>query len=160
MKVICIEEFEVSKYDDNGLALDNEYMIIEEGSRWEVSDSDVRYIDGEVRLTKYDETDTHTWIEIPKEWFEEYFHITIIWEENADGSVHTTEIEGFNILVYRHHTKQDMWVMSCERVVSGIENLDTTDLERAKFKALSLVMEKLHDYQKLIDRLGSYLAYC
>lgn len=160
MKVICIEEFEVSKYDDNGFVLENEYMNIEEGSIWEVSDSDVRYIDGEVRLTKCNETDAHVWIEIPKEWFEEYFHITVVWEENADGLVHKTEIAGFHIIVCKHHNKKDMWAMGCERIVSGIEVLDTTDLERAKFKALSLVMEKLHDYQKLIDSLGSYLACC
>lgn len=66
----CIKSFSLPKCDDDGFALENEELIIEGGSIWNIpEDKNYRLVDGEVRL----ESDNLEWIEITREGFSRYF---------------------------------------------------------------------------------------
>lgn len=66
----CIKNFSVPRCDDDGFMLENEEMIIEAGSLWDIShDEDYRLIDGDIRLESYKDT----WIEINVDTFNECF---------------------------------------------------------------------------------------
>ncbi|HCL4447148.1 TPA: hypothetical protein N2D16_002753 [Clostridium botulinum] len=66
----CIKGFSVEKCDDDGFTIENEHVIIEEGSIWNIpEDKDYRLIGGEIRL----ESDDFGWIEMSKETLVEFF---------------------------------------------------------------------------------------
>lgn len=65
----CIKGFSLEKCDDDGFTIENEYLIVEENTVWNISDDDYRVIGGEVRL----ENEDGTWLEISSETFEDCF---------------------------------------------------------------------------------------
>jgi len=66
----CIKGFSLEKRDDDGFTLDNEYLIVEEGTVWHLPDNEnYRFIGGEVRL----ESDVNGWIEMSNETLAEHF---------------------------------------------------------------------------------------
>lgn len=68
----CIKGFSVDMCDDDGFAVENEYMDVKKGSIWSVPDDDsYRFIYGEVRLENGD----FGWIEIQKETLNENFEV-------------------------------------------------------------------------------------
>lgn len=70
-KVKCIKTFLIEKCDDEGFTIENKYLTVEEGQIWSI-DEDKNFIGGEVRLIR-STNKNHTWLEIPKEMFEENF---------------------------------------------------------------------------------------
>jgi len=67
MKYECLDRISLPLYDEDGRHTE-EYGTIEEGTIWELSDSD-KLIGGEVRLIRDGQ-----WIEISEETFEEGFY--------------------------------------------------------------------------------------
>lgn len=68
-KYRCKESFCIGKYDDNGFFKENAF-IIKEGEIFELNKSTHRVIGSEVRLDN-----RRKWIEISREWLEEYFEL-------------------------------------------------------------------------------------
>ena len=46
-QVKCIKSFSVDKYNDDGYLIDDEYVLVEEGSIWELDENKSRVIDGD-----------------------------------------------------------------------------------------------------------------
>ncbi|MHC1683704.1 MAG: hypothetical protein AB6733_12220 [Clostridiaceae bacterium] len=75
MKARCIKGFSVEKCDDNGFVLPNKYYNINEGQVWEIDeDESNKFLGGEVRLVR-DVKRGCSWMELPKEMFEEHFKL-------------------------------------------------------------------------------------
>ncbi|EDT84508.1 hypothetical protein EXN65_06040 [Clostridium botulinum] len=74
MKAKCIETFLVEKCDDDGFSIENENVFIEKDSIWNIEDDSFRIIGGEIRLTSA-EKDNLSWLELPKEIFEQNFKV-------------------------------------------------------------------------------------
>lgn len=68
MLYMCVKEFVVPKYDDDGFTT-NDYIAIEKDSVWELND-DTRHIGGDHHL---DKNETLEWVEISNETLESYF---------------------------------------------------------------------------------------
>lgn len=71
MKYKCKKSFCVDKYDDDGLCIENETIVIEEGKIYELDKSGYMMIGGKdhVHLDAVD----GSWLEITKEHLKEYF---------------------------------------------------------------------------------------
>ena len=65
-KFICIKDFEVPRYDDDGFFLENEYFSVAAGTEWWLSCESM--IGGEIRLKN-----SNGWIEIDLQKFKECF---------------------------------------------------------------------------------------
>lgn len=66
---VCVEDFTISVYDDDGFLIENEYSEIEKGSVWKVTNNNV--IGGYIHLQDL-ERPWH-WLELTKEHFEKFF---------------------------------------------------------------------------------------
>lgn len=67
------KKFSVQQCDADGFDIENEYFAIEKGSLWVLDEIPYRIADGEIRLLNDDDNDDLTWIEIPKELFDNNF---------------------------------------------------------------------------------------
>lgn len=71
----CTKGFSLEKCDDDGFTLDGEYIVIEEGSTWDIPENaEYRFIGGDVRLERNKPNEVG-WIEISEETLEENFEI-------------------------------------------------------------------------------------
>lgn len=74
----CIKDLYLEKYDDNGFPIENKYVCVPKGSKWEldakspnfIAPNDCVHLD---RIWKSKKAKTHQWIEITKEHLSEYF---------------------------------------------------------------------------------------
>lgn len=62
-KYICIRDFFIDKYDDDGFVLDGEYFSVYKDSIWTINEEKIKLIGGETLL----ENEELGWIEISKE---------------------------------------------------------------------------------------------
>lgn len=69
MNYECVKEFEVDRYDDDGIEVIGT-MTVEKGSIWELNNHHVHVIDGENHLDRIDDAE---WLEISKEMLSFYF---------------------------------------------------------------------------------------
>jgi hypothetical protein len=71
--VKCKKSFLIEKCDGDGFTIPNKYYTTNEGEIWSIDkDENNKFLGGEVRLTR-DTKRGCSWMEIPKEMFEEYF---------------------------------------------------------------------------------------
>lgn len=68
----CKKSFCVDKYDDDGLCIENETIVIEEGKIYELDKSGYMMIGGS-DYVHLDAVDDGSWLEITKEHLKEYF---------------------------------------------------------------------------------------
>ena len=68
----CKKAFCVDNYDADGFLIENNSTVIEEGNIYELDESGHTMIGGEIHL---DAIDNGSWLEITKEFLEEYFEL-------------------------------------------------------------------------------------
>lgn len=68
----CKKPFCVDKYDDDGFLVENDSIVIEEGTIYESDESGHMMIGGEDHVHLYS-VEGGSWVEITKECLEEYF---------------------------------------------------------------------------------------
>lgn len=77
----CIKGFSIEECDGDGFTLENQYVDIKKGSKWECDTEDnFRVVDGEIRLISLAEKDC-IWLELTQEHLQEYFKEIV----NTDG---------------------------------------------------------------------------
>lgn len=68
-RYVCAASFAVPLCDDDGFAIENRHSVVESGTVWEITSSDM--IGGEIHLEEIGRP--WHWLEISKEHFERYF---------------------------------------------------------------------------------------